>query len=172
MLVPVGRAWPVFPYKSVLQNVISVIDNVQKTDRLLPKISPDFLLCLFCHTDFPEVFKFVGWVFSWTTISLSIKGHNIVTCMRDYRRGFGLEIGFIDHFNTRLVTTLNYSAVADLHTLQITRGHAKSFPVCNVFPSRFLVTASNSEDSSTAPTKSSLHRFPYNSLSTDSVTTN
>jgi hypothetical protein len=30
----------------------------------------------------------------------------IVTCMSDCRRGFGLEIGFIDHFNTRRVTHL------------------------------------------------------------------
>jgi hypothetical protein len=50
-----------------------------------------------------------------------------VTCMSDYRWGFGLEIGFIGHFNTRLVTTINYSAIADLHTLQITTAHAKSF---------------------------------------------
>jgi hypothetical protein len=41
--------------------------------------------------------------------------------------GFGLGIGFIDHFNTRLVTTLTYSAIADLHTLQITTAHAKPF---------------------------------------------
>jgi hypothetical protein len=42
---------------------------------------------------------------------------NIVTCMCDYRRGFGLDI---DHFSTQLVITLNYSAITDLHTLQIT----------------------------------------------------
>jgi hypothetical protein len=47
--------------------------------------------------------------------------------MSDYRRGFGLEIGFIDHINTRLVTTINYSTIAYLHTLQITTAHAKSF---------------------------------------------
>jgi hypothetical protein len=41
--------------------------------------------------------------------------------------GFGLEIGFIDHFNTWLVTTLNYSTITDLHNLQITTAHAKSF---------------------------------------------
>jgi hypothetical protein len=40
--------------------------------------------------------------------------------MSDSRRGFGSYIGFIDHFNTKLVTTVNYSAIADLHTLQIT----------------------------------------------------
>jgi hypothetical protein len=32
-------------------------------------------------------------------------------------------IGFIDHFNTYLVTTFNYSAIADLHTT----AHSKSF---------------------------------------------
>jgi hypothetical protein len=33
------------------------------------------------------------------------------------RRGFGLDIGFIDNFNTRLAITLNYSAIANLHIL-------------------------------------------------------
>jgi hypothetical protein len=51
----------------------------------------------------------------------------IVTCMSDYQRGFGLEIKFIDHFNTRLVTTLNYSAIANLHILQITTAHSTPF---------------------------------------------
>jgi hypothetical protein len=41
--------------------------------------------------------------------------------------GFGFEIGFIDNLNTWLVITLNYSAIADLHILQITTAHAKSF---------------------------------------------
>jgi hypothetical protein len=27
-----------------------------------------------------------------------------------YRRSFGLDVGFIDHFNTQLVITPNYSA--------------------------------------------------------------
>jgi hypothetical protein len=40
---------------------------------------------------------------------------------------FGLENGLFDHFNTQLVTTLNYSAIADPYTLQITTAHAKSF---------------------------------------------
>jgi hypothetical protein len=29
----------------------------------------------------------------------------------DFRQGFWLELEFIDHFNTRLMTTLNYSAI-------------------------------------------------------------
>jgi hypothetical protein len=66
----------------------------------------------------------------------------------DYRRGFGLQVGFTDHFNTRIVTSLNYSAIADLRTLQTTTAQAKS-PVCCVFTSRFLVTVLNNEDSST-----------------------
>jgi hypothetical protein len=38
----------------------------------------------------------------------------------DSRRGFWLDIGFIHHLHTHLRTTLNYSAIANLHTLQIT----------------------------------------------------
>jgi hypothetical protein len=53
--------------------------------------------------------------------------YNIVTCQGDSRRGFGLGIGFIDDFNTRFVTTLNYSATANFHILQMTTAHAKSF---------------------------------------------
>jgi hypothetical protein len=59
-----------------------------------------------------------------------------------------MEIGFIDHFNTRLVTTLNYGAIADFRTLQTAPAHTKSFPACFVFTSRPLITASNSGDSS------------------------
>jgi hypothetical protein len=47
--------------------------------------------------------------------------HNhIFTRMSAPSAGFGLEIGFVDHFNTRLLTTLNYRVIADLHNLQIT----------------------------------------------------
>jgi hypothetical protein len=41
-------------------------------------------------------------------------------------KGFGLENGFIDHCNTRLVTTINYNSIADIRTLQISTAHAKS----------------------------------------------
>jgi ribosomal protein L33 len=67
----------------------------------------------------------------------------------DYRWGFRLDIEFIDHFTTWLGTTSNYSIIANLHTLPITRAHAKSFPDCCVF-SRSLVTAFNSGDSTSA----------------------
>jgi hypothetical protein len=53
---------------------------------------------------------------------------------------------FIDHLYTRLGTTSNYSAIANLHNSQITRAHAKSSQ--SAFTSRFLVTDLNSEDSS------------------------
>jgi hypothetical protein len=39
---------------------------------------------------------------------------------------YGLDIGFIDHLHRRLGTTINYSAIANLHTLQITIAHSKS----------------------------------------------
>jgi hypothetical protein len=65
----------------------------------------------------------------------------IVTYMSDCRRVFGLSIGFIDHFNTQLIITLNYSAIANFPTLQSTRAHAKSFPARTVFTNSCLVTA-------------------------------
>jgi hypothetical protein len=58
----------------------------------------------------------------------------------------GLVTRFIDHLHTQLLTTSNYNATTDLHTLQITvtEAHIKS----SVFTSRFLVTALNNRDSS------------------------
>jgi hypothetical protein len=73
-----------------------------------------------------------------------------------YRRGFGLEIGFIDHLQE--VTTNNYNTIANFHILPIITAHAKSFQ--SAFTIRFPVTDLNNSDSSNAPTKSSLHRFP------------
>jgi hypothetical protein len=61
---------------------------------------------------------------------LLVPAHQNVTCMSDSRLGFGLEIGFIDDFNTQLVITLNYSVIADLHTLQITTTHILMSSVC------------------------------------------
>jgi hypothetical protein len=60
--------------------------------------------------------------------------------------GFGFVTRFIDRFNTRLVTTFNYSAITCIHTLQITRAHAKSSQFA--VTSRFLVTNLNNGDSS------------------------
>jgi hypothetical protein len=95
----------------------------------------------------------------------------------DSRRHFRLNIAFIDHLYTKLGTTSNYNAIADLHTLQINTAHAKSFPACCVFTNHSLVTASNSGYSSASalksslnggslPTESFLHRLPCR---TDSV---
>jgi hypothetical protein len=39
---------------------------------------------------------------------------------------FGLDIGFIDHLYTKLVTTGNYRAMANLHNLQFTVTHTLS----------------------------------------------
>jgi hypothetical protein len=76
----------------------------------------------------------------------------IVKCVRNSRRGFGLDIGFIDH-----IITFNYSAIAYFHTLQITRVQAKYFPARNVFSSSCMVTASNNIYSSASGLKSSLN---------------
>jgi hypothetical protein len=71
------------------------------------------------------------------------------------------------------VTILNYSAIADLQTLQITTAHAKSFQSAVSSP-RSLVTASNSGDSSASaitslPASSQLNRLSL--LFTDALTT-
>jgi hypothetical protein len=44
--------------------------------------------------------------------------------------GFRLDIGFIGYLHTRLGTTCNYSAIANLHNSQITIAAAKPFPAC------------------------------------------
>jgi hypothetical protein len=82
---------------------------------------------------------------------------NIVTILSDSGRGFGLHVGFIDHFNTQLVITLNYSAIANFHTLQITSAHAESFPPCSGFTSSCLIMAFNNGYSSAYGLKSSLN---------------
>jgi hypothetical protein len=51
---------------------------------------------------------------SWHNIKRAV-----VMCMSECRRGFGLDIGFIDHFNTQLTNTLNYSAIANFHIILI-----------------------------------------------------
>jgi hypothetical protein len=58
------------------------------------------------------------------------KNVHIVMCMSDSWRGFGLDIRFIDHFNIQLIITLNYSAITDIHTLQVTVTHTLVSSVC------------------------------------------
>jgi hypothetical protein len=67
-----------------------------------------------------------------------VRYQHTVICMSDSRRGFGLDLLIT---LTQLVTTLNYSAIADFHTLQIIRAHAKSSPACSILTRSFLVTA-------------------------------
>jgi hypothetical protein len=60
----------------------------------------------------------------------------IVTCLSNYRRGFGLKIEFIDHLH--VVTTSNSNTVANFHTLHLTAASAKSFQ--SAVTSHFPVT--------------------------------
>jgi hypothetical protein len=77
--------------------------------------------------------------------------------------------GFLDHLYTRLVSTSNYSATANLHNLQITTAAVKPFPPCCVFNSRSLATASNSEDFSASRAQILSPQPPVqNSLTTES----
>jgi hypothetical protein len=67
---------------------------------------------------------------------------------------------FIDHLYTRLGTTSNYSAITNLHNSQITTEPVKPFPVCYVFTSLFLATASNNVDSSASRAHAILSCLP------------
>jgi hypothetical protein len=52
--------------------------------------------------------------------------------------GDGLDIEFIDHFNTPHGTTSSYSATTNLHTLQITAANNKFSPARSAYNSHFL----------------------------------
>jgi hypothetical protein len=67
--------------------------------------------------------------------------------------GFWIGHGFMDHFNTQLIITLNYSVIGNFHTLQFTRAHNKSLQACSVFTSRCLVMAPSV----------AIHLFPFSS---------
>jgi hypothetical protein len=74
--------------------------------------------------------------------------------------------GFIDHLHTPLGTTSNYSAIANLHTLQITTPDATPFPACCAFNSRSLATASTVEiPQPPALTSFLLGKYPTTELS-------
>jgi hypothetical protein len=60
-----------------------------------------------------------------------------VGVVREHRRVLDWRIGFIDTLYTPFGTTDNYSAIADLRTLQFTVTHALGF---SVFTSRILAT--------------------------------
>jgi hypothetical protein len=54
---------------------------------------------------------------------------------------FILDLGLTVNFNIQLVITLNYSAITNFHTSQITRAHPKSFPACSVFTNNVYSSA-------------------------------
>jgi hypothetical protein len=66
------------------------------------------------------------------------------TYVCDYKRGYGLVNGVIDHLYTPVETTSNYRAIADLYTLLVT----STCLVFSVFTRRFLAKASSIRDSS------------------------
>jgi hypothetical protein len=80
--------------------------------------------------------------------NFKLLSHSMDIVWRDCRRSFGFDIGFIDHFNTRFVIPLNYSDIANIHTLSKSLAHTLSFPSRSVFDSCCLVTASNNDYSS------------------------
>jgi hypothetical protein len=85
--------------------------------------------------------------------------------------GYGLVNGFIDHLYAPLGTTRNYSAISNLHTLQITTASAKSFPAYSVFTSRSLATVLPVEILQFHVHRSSCHSRPCRTLFINSTIT-
>jgi hypothetical protein len=144
-------------YLNILTTVKLKNAYLYTNHHLILQIIHDQLQCIFLVNN--DLFPFIFQLFSCYLVY-------IITYMSDSSWAFGLEIGFMDHFNTRLFTTINYNTITDYNILHITITHAKCFHSVAVSLSRSLVTASSSGDSSTAPTKSSLHKLPYNLLQT------
>jgi hypothetical protein len=67
-------------------------------------------------------------------------GSLCVNYICDYKRGLDWKWDLLATLS-HVIIIINVSAVADLHPLQITRAHAKSFPACGDFTSSCLVTA-------------------------------
>jgi hypothetical protein len=68
-------------------------------------------------------------------------------------------------------TTRNYSALADLRTLQITTSPAKPFLPRRVLTSRSLATSSNSKDFHLAALQSFFQSHPFSILTSSLLTT-
>jgi hypothetical protein len=81
--------------------------------------------------------------FNFTDTRTACYEFRIVTCMSDSRRGFGLDIAFIDHLHELEIKS-------DSPHSQIITAHPKLLPASCVFTSRSLTTASNSGDSSSS----------------------
>jgi hypothetical protein len=104
------------------------------------------LVCRFCHhrhigkfcvlitetavsTHRLSTYCFVVHQWAHSAPTSSSTAVHIVMCTSDSRWGFELETRFIDHFNTQIVTTLDYSAITNVHTLQLTVTHILVFSV-------------------------------------------
>jgi hypothetical protein len=66
--------------------------------------------------------------------------------MSDYKRGLDWWLDLLNTYTHNSLLHATYSAIANLHTLQITKAHAKSSQ--SDFTSRFVVTDLNNWDSS------------------------
>jgi hypothetical protein len=78
--------------------------------------------------------------------------------------------GFIDHLNTQLRSTSNYSTTVNLHNSQITTASTKLFSACCVFISCSLATASNVEILQLHVLRFDLHRLPCRTLANYQMT--
>jgi hypothetical protein len=83
----------------------------------------------------------------------------------------GVWIGERIYWPLTLGTTSNYSAIATLHTSQITTATAKPFPACCVFASRSLVTVFNSGVSSASRAQVLLPHSPVQNFVNYQLTT-
>jgi hypothetical protein len=95
-----------------------------------------------------------------------MRSESIVTYMCDYRRGLDWRLDLLTTYRSELQVTITLSPISSLYkSLQHT---LKLFSLL-CFTSRSLVTTSNIGDSLIAPSKYSLHIFPYDWLTSKLV---
>jgi hypothetical protein len=114
---------------------------------------PFTLVFLFLEAGQEEICELMGYAHRAT--GLRLRYCHVIKC--DSLRGFGLDIGFIDHFNTQLLIALNCGAIAEFHILHGTTAQAKSFEARSIFIGSCLVMASNNDHSSASGLKSTLN---------------
>jgi hypothetical protein len=134
---------------------LAMTDRCQVACNSVGQIFSNFCCCT---PNFKERSRFLRYFYTSRSTYFKILYCNVFSLLY---MGFALVNRFIDQLHTRLWTTSTYSAIADLHNLQITTAPAKPFqPAVSspAIPWQRLLTV---EILQLHALKSALHRHPY-----------